>query len=43
MRRSLETEKFEIWEKELPVQFVPSSEEVKSAIEFGREFAKKVL
>jgi flavorubredoxin len=43
MRRSLETEKFEIWEKELPVQFVPSSEEVKSAIEFGKEFAKKVL
>ena len=43
MRRSLETEKFEIWEKELPVQFVPNPEEVKSAIEFGKEFAKKVL
>jgi flavorubredoxin len=43
MRRSLETEKFEIWEKELPVQFVPNSEELSSAIQFGREFAKKVL
>jgi flavorubredoxin len=43
MRRSLETEKFEIWEKELPVQYVPNSEEVKSAIEFGREFAKKII
>lgn len=43
MRRSLETEKFEIWEKELPVQYVPNSEEVKSAVEFGKEFAKKIL
>jgi flavorubredoxin len=43
MRRHLEMEKFEIWEKELPVQFVPNSEELNGAIQFGREFAKKVL
>jgi flavorubredoxin len=43
MRRHLEMEKFEIWEKELPVQFVPNSEELSGAIQFGREFAKKVL
>jgi len=43
MRRHLELEKFEIWEKELSVQFVPNSEELDSAIQFGREFAKKVL
>jgi flavorubredoxin len=42
MKRVLDQEKFEIWEKELPVQFVPSAEEVKSAIQFGREFAEKV-
>jgi flavorubredoxin len=43
MRRHLEMEKFEIWEKELSVQFVPNAEELDSAIQFGREFAKKVL
>jgi flavorubredoxin len=43
MRRHLEAEKFEIWEKELPVQFVPNSEEVSRAIQFGREFAKQVV
>jgi flavorubredoxin len=43
MRRHLEMEKFEIWEKELAVQFVPNSDELSSAIQFGREFAKKVL
>jgi flavorubredoxin len=43
MRRHLEMEKFEIWEKELSVQFIPNSEELSSAIQFGREFAKKVL
>ena len=41
MRRALEQEKFEIWEKELPVQFVPDPEELKNAIQFGKEFAKK--
>lgn len=43
MRRHLEMEKFEIWEKELSAQFVPNSEELSGAIQFGREFAKKVL
>jgi flavorubredoxin len=40
MRRHLEMEKYEIWEKELPVQFVPNPEELSSAIQFGKEFAK---
>ena len=40
MRRHLETEKFEIWEKELSVQFIPDQEELEKAIEFGQEFAK---
>jgi flavorubredoxin len=43
MRKHLETEKFEIWENEFPVQFVPSSEEIDRAIQFGKEFAKRVL
>jgi flavorubredoxin len=43
MRRHLEMEKYEIWEKELSVQFIPNSEELSSAIHFGKEFAKKVL
>ncbi|MGZ3569073.1 MAG: FprA family A-type flavoprotein [Thermodesulfobacteriota bacterium] len=43
MRKVLVEEKFEIWEKELPIQFVPDQEELKSAIQFGREFARKVL
>jgi flavorubredoxin len=43
MRRHLEMEKFEIWEKELSVQFIPNENEMKNAIEFGREFAKRVL
>jgi flavorubredoxin len=42
MRKVLEQEKFEIWEKELPIQFVPDPEELKSAIQFGRDFARKV-
>ncbi len=43
MRRILEKEKFEIWEKEFSVQYLPDQEEIKKAIEFGKEFAKKVL
>jgi flavorubredoxin len=43
MRKILEQEKFEIWEKELPVQFVPDPEELKNAIQFGRDFAYKAL
>ncbi len=42
MRRLLEKEKFEIWEKEFPVQYVPDPEELKSAIQFGKEFANKI-
>ncbi len=43
MRKNLVEEKFEVWEKELPIQYIPDSEELRSAIQFGREFAKKVL
>jgi anaerobic nitric oxide reductase flavorubredoxin len=43
MRKALEQEKFEIWERELSVQFVPDPEELKNAIQFGRGFARKVL
>ena len=43
MRKSLGEEKFEVWEKELSVQFLPTSEELKSAVQFGKEFARKVL
>jgi len=42
MRRILEQEKLEVWEKEISVQYIPDSEEIKKAIEFGKEFAKKV-
>ncbi len=42
MRKVLEQEKFEIWEKELPVQFVPEPEELKNAIQFGKDFARKL-
>ncbi len=42
MRKILEQEKFEVWEKELSVQYIPDSEEIKKAVEFGKEFAKKV-
>jgi anaerobic nitric oxide reductase flavorubredoxin len=43
MRKYLEAEKFEIWDKELSYQFVPDSEELKKAIQFGRDFARKVF
>jgi len=43
MRKNLVEEKFEFWEKELVVQYIPDSEELKKAIQFGKEFAKKVL
>ena len=43
MRKNLVEEKFEVWEKELPVQYIPDSEELKKAIQFGKEFARKVL
>ena len=43
MRKLLEQEKFEIWEKELSIQYVPDLEELKNAIQFGRDFAQKAL
>jgi len=43
MRKNLEESKFEVWEKELGIQYLPDAEELKSAVQFGREFAKKVL
>jgi flavorubredoxin len=43
MRKNLVEEKFEVWEKELPIQYIPDSEELKKAIQFGKEFARKVL
>jgi flavorubredoxin len=43
MRKNLVEEKFDIWESELVVQYVPDSEELKKAIQFGKEFARKVL
>jgi flavorubredoxin len=42
MRKVLEQEKFEVWEKELPVQFVPDPDELKGAIQFGKDFAHKL-
>jgi len=42
MRKILEQEKFEVWEKELSAQFIPDPEEIKNAIQFGREFVKKL-
>ncbi len=42
IRKILEEEKFEGWDKELPIQYVPDQEELKSAIQFGKEFAQKI-
>ena len=43
MRKILENEKFEIWEKELSFQYLPDPEELKQAVQFGRDFVKKVF
>jgi flavorubredoxin len=43
MRKNLGEEKFEVWENELGIQYIPDPEEIKSAIQFGREFARKAL
>jgi len=43
MRKLLEESKFEVWEKELSIQYLPDQEELKRAIEFGKEFARKAL
>ncbi len=42
MRKSLEEGKFEIWEKELSVQYIPDREEIEKAFHFGKEFAQKL-
>ncbi len=42
MRKTLEEEKFDVWDKELTAQYVPDSEEIKKAVEFGKEFVKKM-
>jgi flavorubredoxin len=42
MRKVLEKEKFDIWEKELSVQYVPDPEEIINAVQFGKEFAQKI-
>jgi len=41
MRRHLEMEKFEIWEKSFPVQFVPNSDELSSAIQLEGNLRKR--
>ena len=43
MRKSLEESKFEVWEKGLSIQYIPNREELERAIDFGKEFARKVL
>jgi flavorubredoxin len=43
MRKHLEESKFEVWEKECRVQYLPDSNELQSAFQFGRDFAKRVL
>lgn len=43
MRRILEENKFQVWEREYRAQYLPDSRELKDAVEFGRDFAKKVL
>jgi len=43
MRKFLSGEKFEVWEEELPAQFLPSPEELEKAVLFGRNFAKRSL
>lgn len=42
MRRHLEDGRFDIWEKELSIQYIPGEEEIGKAIEFGREFARRI-
>jgi flavorubredoxin len=43
MKEHLKAEKFEIWEKELSVQYLPDSEELGKAVQLGKEFARKIL
>jgi flavorubredoxin len=43
MRKSLEEGKFEIWEKDLQIQYLPTPEELDKAFQFGKDFARNVL
>ncbi len=43
MRKHLEEAKFDVWDRELKVQFLPDQSELNSAFQFGREFAGKIL
>jgi len=43
MREHLKAGTFEVWEKELSVQFLPDSEELGRAHQFGKVFAQKIL
>jgi flavorubredoxin len=43
MRKHLEEVKFEVWEKELRTQFLPDPAESANAIQFGKEFARRVF
>jgi len=43
MRKHLEEGKFDVWDRELKVQFLPDQGELNSAFQYGREFAGKIL
>ena len=43
MRKHLEEAKFEVWDKELRAQFLPDPDESTNAIQFGRDFARRVF
>jgi flavorubredoxin len=43
IRKNLEESKFEVWDRELRSQFLPDSNELKQAVDFGKEFARKAL
>lgn len=42
MREILERGKFEVWEKELSIQYIPDKEEIEKAFHFGKEFGQKL-
>jgi flavorubredoxin len=43
MRKHLEEAKFEVWEKEMRAQFLPDPGESTNAIQFGKNFARRVF
>jgi len=43
MKKHLEEAKLELWDKELRVQFHPDADEIRRAVQFGRDFARKLL